>query len=236
MATPNLDITEVAAAQNQKHITINNALTALDNATQNFDERTITGALTLTASEFRASFVFILDGTPDADFSVYVPADIKRFFSVINKTSRMANIAVVGDGGDFVIIPPEQGGSLYCDGSDVRCLHDRHFEIQAFVSGSIDANAIISQTILTRSAQLLLGAPLARAYAATAPSSRAVFNLQKNNTLIGSVVFNASSNTGTFTVDSSVDFPPGDRFCIVAPSTANAALSDVSFAIPLVIS
>ena len=59
MSSPNLAITHVAAAQNQKEVTINDAIDALDAATQGLlSVDFIAGNVTLTDAQFRGAVAF----------------------------------------------------------------------------------------------------------------------------------------------------------------------------------
>lgn len=118
MATPNLSITEVTEAQNQKHITINDGLTKLDEATQDTITYTITGNTTVTATEYTENFAHILGGTPAGVFDFDVPAT-KRSFSVINSSGQTATVQVTGGGGANVSVATSENYILYCDGTDV---------------------------------------------------------------------------------------------------------------------
>jgi hypothetical protein len=121
MATPNLNITEVTESQNQKHITINDGLTKLDEATQDTITFTITGNTTVTATEYTENFAHILGGTPAGAFDFDVPAT-KRTFAVINNSGQTATVQVTGGGGANVAVANSENYILYCDGTDVLAI------------------------------------------------------------------------------------------------------------------
>src|SRR5512134_478540 len=89
MASPNLNITHVAAAQNQKEVTINDAIDALDRAMGNVLVVDFTaGNVTLTDAQFRGAVAFVaanLSVTRD----LTVP-QIKRLFAVSNAAGTAA--------------------------------------------------------------------------------------------------------------------------------------------------
>jgi len=118
MATTNLNITEVAASQNNKEVTINDALEALDQGTQGSKAQTITGATSLSAADFTGYFAQILGGSPAAAFTLNVPAT-KRLFLIANNTGQTATVQVTGGGGDSVTVANGAIKLLYCDGADI---------------------------------------------------------------------------------------------------------------------
>lgn len=121
MATPNLDITEVAASQNNKEVTINNGLAQLDQATQGQQVHTAEGDLTINTTQFTNAFAHRIEGSPGAGFNVFVPAR-RRFFFVLNTTEQTATVAVTGTPGDTVEVPTGEGRLLYCDDTNIRAV------------------------------------------------------------------------------------------------------------------
>lgn len=121
MATPNLALAEVAPAQDQKHLTINAGLAGLDTATQGYDRRTVSADITLTAAEFREKFAFWLTGSPPA-FALTVPAQIARFFLVVNRTSAVATVQIAGTASSVTVAASSGTSAIYSDGSTVVAL------------------------------------------------------------------------------------------------------------------
>ena len=86
MPTPNLNITHVAAAQNNKEVTVNDALNALDVAlTDALSIDFSGGPVTLTAAQFRQAIAFKPSATLTAPESLSVP-QLKRVFVVTDTT------------------------------------------------------------------------------------------------------------------------------------------------------
>ncbi len=114
MPSPNLAITHVAAAQNQKEVTINDAVDALDAAM--CDELIIdfaAGDVTLTDAQFRSAVAFRGDHLTVAR-NVTVPA-VKRLF-VVNNADGGADLTVVR-GTTTLVVPTAGIRLLYCDGT-----------------------------------------------------------------------------------------------------------------------
>lgn len=66
---------------------------------------------------------------------------------------------------------------------------------------------------------------------ATAPSADWTACLYHNGTAVGTVTVAAGATVGTFTVAAAVEFAAGDSFSLIAPATADTALSGLSAAI-----
>jgi hypothetical protein len=115
MTSPNLAITHVAAAQNQKEVTVNDAINALDRAlTEALSIDFSGGPVTLTAAQFRQAIAFKPSATLAAPASLTVP-QIKRVFVVIN-TDGFFTIDVVR-GSKTVSVPPGTAFCLCTDGT-----------------------------------------------------------------------------------------------------------------------
>ena len=115
MTSPNLAITHVAAAQNQKEVTVNDAINALDRAlTEALSIDFSGGPVTLTAAQFRQAIAFKPSATLSAAASLTVP-QIKRVFVVIN-TDGFFSIDVVR-GSKTVSVPPGTAFCLCTDGT-----------------------------------------------------------------------------------------------------------------------
>jgi hypothetical protein len=115
MSSPNLAITHVAAAQNQKEVTVNDAINALDRAlTEALAVDFSGGPVTLTAAQFRTAIAFKPSATLTAPATLTLP-QIKRVFVVIN-TDGFFTIDVVR-GSKSVSVPPGTAFCLCTDGT-----------------------------------------------------------------------------------------------------------------------
>lgn len=86
MGTPNLNVGYVSAAGNQKEVTINAALDALDEATQSQGDALVFVAnlSTLGVAAYRGAFEFVVPGTLSATGTLTVP-QTDRLFAVDNR-------------------------------------------------------------------------------------------------------------------------------------------------------
>ena len=62
----------------------------------------------------------------------------------------------------------------------------------------------------------------------TAPAAQADLDVLKNGASIGTVTFTAAASAATFTFASEVAFAAGDRLTVLAPSSQDASLADLS--------
>jgi hypothetical protein len=94
MASPNLAITHVAAAQNQKEVTINDGLNALDRAlTDALVVDFTAGNVTLTDAQFRAAVAFAaanLSAARDLNGAADPPAVRGRQYRRLGNAQRQA--------------------------------------------------------------------------------------------------------------------------------------------------
>ena len=119
MPSPNLVIPHVAASQNQKEVTINDAIDALDLAMTAALEIDVTagGTIAVTEAEQRRNAAVVLTGTPAAAVTLQLPA-VRNFLYVQNTTGQEVTVGGPGGGGT---VPVGAGQRLlvYATGSDV---------------------------------------------------------------------------------------------------------------------
>jgi hypothetical protein len=116
--SPNLGITHVEGSQNNKHITVNEAIDKLDDAMN--DQLSVdvsAGATTLSTANFRAYFAFYLTGAPSGALDFTVPDSVKRFFFVRNDCGQ--TVTVKRSSGATVAIADSDSRLLTNDGTDI---------------------------------------------------------------------------------------------------------------------
>lgn len=119
MPSSNLGIVFVTTSQNQKELTINDAVEALDNAGNGSQAITITTHRTLTADEYVGSILFKLTGTPAADFNLVIPAT-KRLFAVRNSTGKNCTVKYAASGS--LVVADGDSVIIHSDGTDIVSL------------------------------------------------------------------------------------------------------------------
>ena len=115
MASPNLNITHVAAGQNQKEVTINDAIDDLDRAlTDSLAVDFSSGDVELTDDEFRENVHFLASNHSGGE-GLTVP-QVKRLFVVENPAGGAGAVDVVR-GTTSINLPAGSAGLFYCDGT-----------------------------------------------------------------------------------------------------------------------
>lgn len=180
MGSPNLAIGHVAASQNQKEVTINNAIDALDKAGNDaVDIDCSVGDTVVTAADYRQHFLLRLTGSPAAAFTLTVP-DGKRVTAIHNTTSRSATLRTTTLGATLalpagqLIITGSRGSELLAlAASAIGGLYD----MGLFVPGQPAATALVFQFAFPRAVTFPANLTGSTARAATAASSAASFTL-----------------------------------------------------------
>jgi hypothetical protein len=119
MPSPNLAIAHVAASQNQKEVTINDAIDALDLAMTAAIEVdcSASGTIVVTAADLRRNLALVLTGSPATGFVLQLPA-VRRLLYVQNTTGQEATVTGPA-GGTTVPVPAGSHLLLYATGTAV---------------------------------------------------------------------------------------------------------------------
>ena len=107
MPSPNLAVTHVAAAQNQKEVTINDAVDALDNAMNRALSLAMADAnLTLTGTQANRTGLIILTGTLTASRTLTLPTNHRRL-AIRNATNGGQDVLAkyAGSGAEVIVVP-----------------------------------------------------------------------------------------------------------------------------------
>ena len=102
------------------------------------------------------------------------------------------------------------------------------YDIGGFSQGKPDASSSLFRLVAPRAFTLPQNLTGSIAKAGTAATGSTVFTLKKNGTQIGTMTFAASGTTATFSFASAASFTIGDIIDLVAPSTQDATLADIS--------
>lgn len=101
------------------------------------------------------------------------------------------------------------------------------YAISVFVPGIMTNAQLVYTFIAIEDIKLVSGATGSQAKSGIASTGNVHFDVKKNGSDLGDVVFNVST-AGTFTVGSDIDLAAGDLFQVYGPATADATLADVS--------
>ena len=121
MPSPNLAVAHVAAAQNQKEVTINDAVDALDNAMNRALSVAMADAdLVLTTSQANRNGLIVLTGSLAAPRHVTLPANHRRLALRNATTGGHAVTVGYAGGGAMVAVAPDSTALLVGDGTDLH--------------------------------------------------------------------------------------------------------------------
>lgn len=238
--TPQLAVVEVDQTQNNKYLTINTALAALDGVLNKLLESNTTGHWALTETQFTTYGVFKALGRAAA-FNITIPdatniSNRERVFIVWNAdTTYTATVQTATAPGTTVALLPGQIAVLYQDDVDVVALlwvkqgsSPTLYDIGFFISGAPTNSQMVLRFKAPRAFILPGNASGSKGTVGTNPTSTAAFDVLKNGSSIGSI----SVSTGgvfTFTTTSGnpVSFAVDDILAIVAPTSADATMADI---------
>jgi hypothetical protein len=96
-------------------------------------------------------------------------------------------------------------------------------------AGRPTANLVLQSYVFVTRVTFPAGLSGSRGNAATAATVATAFNIQRNNTNVGMMVFTASAATATFTMSSATIFTAGDVLTVVTPATPDATLANLAW-------
>ncbi len=236
----NLDLDQVASAQNQKEVTINDQSGQLDAALTETLALTVDdgNALTLTEAQLRrANLITFTDDAPapTAEITLTFPAVKRGVIHLLNSTGQIINASISGQSESAVSIPVDSFVAVHSDGSNVRPSGGgsgggaTNISLAAFAAGTTTDAEVLVQYVADRAFSLPVGLAGSQAYSIVATVAAASYVVSKNGTSQGTIDFALGAQTATFTFASAVSFAIGDRLTISAPATADTAQANISF-------
>lgn len=119
MASPNLQIPDIQANQNQKEVTANSAIAALDNAMNHVGSLAVTTSFDFATADTRGNGIVVLTGTPGASFTADMPDANDRIMLVRNSTDAQCTVRnSAGAGSNQPVIAPGSTAMIIYDGAD----------------------------------------------------------------------------------------------------------------------
>ena len=128
--------------------------------------------------------------------------------------------------GYLYIEPDSESGCWYLVGTTIQ-----PYDIGGTFNGSPTSNLVILRYPIPREVTFPASLTLSLMIANTAATAETVFSLQKNDVEFGTATFAASGTSATFAAASDTTFSVGDILTIVSPSTPDATLADLGWAI-----
>jgi hypothetical protein len=221
-----LAIPLVAASQNQKEVTLNEAVNLLDRSSNADATIALADAnLTLTAAQVRQNALLSFTGTLTAPRVLTLPAG-KRQILLRNATAGGHALEVGYATGSRATIPPNASAVIQADGTNCIAL-GASIEIGFYIPGTLLAGQRLAGFLFTRRIALPAGLAGSRAALEVAPTSAATFSLQRNGSGIASLTFAAGATTASFSLLAEATLEAGDRLTLIAPSPADPSLADL---------
>jgi hypothetical protein len=234
MPSPNLAIAHVAASQNQKEVTINDAIDALDRAiTDTLALDLAASPLTVTATQLRSAMVLHPMGALTGPAAVLVP-QIRRVFALLNTDSSFA--ITVERGASAVAVEPGENAVLICDGCP-----DGLFRVGpgapvydfGMVAGTAPgAGEVLGKVVIPR--PLLIPPDLAGSavHVDTAPEADFAIALTRNGAAVASITVHADASATLATSGNApVPIAAGDVIRFLAPATPDASIAGIALTI-----
>lgn len=103
------------------------------------------------------------------------------------------------------------------------------YDVGAFYPGVPSASAVFCLHVFNRPVLFPSSLTSSHGLALVAATSQTDFDIIKNSTSIGTMRFAAAATTATFIAASSTSFAAGDVLKVVAPSTPDATLENITF-------
>jgi hypothetical protein len=219
MTTPILEMDELAAAQNQPEVIVNEAL------------RTLEAAMQISALGYQ-------NDPPGS------PSEGDRYLVGDTPTGAWAGHAeqLAYYSGGWQFLQPLPGWHAHVVG-DSGYIYESDswdpdggggggggpYDVGAMVTGAPDADAVCLRYAFPREVTFAAGLSPSQGVAGVAATGDTDFDIQQNGVSVGTMTFAAAATTATFDMDSETVFEAGDVLTVIAPSSPDATLADISF-------
>lgn len=234
-----LNLTEVEATQNNKHITINNALANLAKAGNAKLAKTVSGVspVNLTTDECtRYTYYVASGGSGNFDFvflGEITTNDTLRLFVFKNASAYIATVKSDA-AGTTVTVPAGGSVIVHQDHDDMVKVAEfdglavAPYDVGLYLPGLPDDGAEVFKFTSVRPMGFPDNFPGSVGHCGTNPTATAAFDVVKNGSSIGSI---SISTSGVFTFNTTggaVTLAAGDRLSLTAPSPQDASLANIS--------
>lgn len=149
---------------------------------------------------------------------------LKRVGGVWTAQAAPLGLPLGGAAGQLLAKNSETDGDVHwIDATGTR------LRIGAFVGGKPDSDEIVMSVLMVDDSSFPIAFAGSLAQADVAATASTTFTVEKNGVEVGSFTFAASATTATFSAPAATPLVVGDRVTVVAPTTADATLADISF-------
>lgn len=244
-ATPILNINEVGEAQNNKYLTINNAINALAGATNDIFTEAAAGAgpVNLTDNEATRYFAYHFSGGSGA-FNVVFPSvintnNVKRIFNVVNDDATYSITVKASTGaGTTVVLAPGESAIIEQNYQDMTLLASgvtavvvKPYDIAVFIPGLTTNAQLVARIVVLRAFEFADDFAGSDAVVGTNPTATATFTIKKNGSSVGTLDISTAGAPTFTTTGTTVSFVAGDTLEIESQATADATMADISISL-----
>lgn len=238
-----LGITEIGESQNNKYITINNAIVALEQAANRGLANASVGAgpWALTEAEATRYAVFRASGG-SAAFNITMPSQINtinatRVFAVINEdTTYTATVKASTGAGATVDLLPGESGTFYQSYEDVYLISKGQagssppYDVGLYIPGKPGDGAEVFKFVAVRPVEWPDDWAGSYGHIGVNPTDGAnVFTIKKNGSSIGSISISTGGVFTFATTGTTTTLAAGDRLTIENQATADSTAADIGF-------
>lgn len=235
-----LSITELEPNQNNKATTINNAIAALEQASNRKLAKTVSGTsdVTLTQDECTRYFYYVASGG-SGNFNFVFKGEIditnnaNRVFVFKNASSYVATVTSDGSGTD-VTVPAGASCLIHQDHDDMvkvaeyNGLTTMPYDIGCYILGQPDDGVEAMTFTAVRAIDFADDFAGSKGHVSVNPTATASFDVKKNGSTVGSISISTGGVFTFATTGTTVSLAIGDRISIHTPSPQDATLANVS--------
>lgn len=233
-----LGFNQVGENQVDKYITINDALDALEQATNARYTNSVASAADVTLSDFQATryALYVMTAKTGA-FNLVFPSQVntnnaQRVFYVYNNTAHACTVRASTGSGSTVVVSAGSRVMITQSYEDMTLLSVFNgfipYDLGFFVSGTPADNGMVMKFVATRAFSFAEHFAGSTGHCGTNPTSTAVFNVRKNGSGVGTISIDTSGVFTFATSGGAVSFAAGDRLDVLAPTPQDVSLADVS--------
>lgn len=243
--SPILKIPLISPTQNNKSTTHNDGIAALEQAMNApFLSNVVDGAdITLSEDDYTRNAVFTFEGAT-GDKNIKLPSTINsvnttlRVF-VLNLTSHVLTFKATTGSGTTVVLQPNRSAFIYQNHEDITLLalldtvsSLGSYDVATWYPGTFTSSQIVVRIIAARPFDIPNDFAGSKALMATPPGSDQTFLVKKNGTQFGTLVIDHTTGAGTFLTSGADEaFAAGDYIDIVAPSSPDGTMANLTFSI-----
>lgn len=234
-----LNIPQVAENQNNKYITVNNAVNFLEQAMNAKLAKTVSGTsdVALTDDECTRYHYYVVSGgsgNHNLVFQGEIGANNANRMFVVKNASSYVTTVKSDAAGTTVILPSGASAVIHQDHDDMVKLAEfdglttAPYDIGLYLAGLPEDGVECFKFVAVRAIDFADNFANSRGHCGVNPTATAAFDVLKNGSSIGSI---SISTSGVFTFNTTgagTSLAAGDRLSLTTPSPQDATLENIS--------